>query len=169
MCRNWPNQFSVFKSIKSEKFQLNSNNMEVPKLIFIDMELNSTPMKMSHAAVSISVIGFTIALLHMIFSSYFNWKPKTPISSTKWNVSETHLNSSIPYDNNRLTIQHLVPTKRSNIRLKSCSIFCKILFFFFYLGFLLRAFTNHRTPEEGGGHFINSSPQLPPASQTLRH
>ena len=33
-------------------------------------------------------------------------------------------------------------------------------FFFFlfsYLGFLLRTFTNHRTAEEGGGHFFNSS------------
>ena len=40
-------------------------------------------------------------------------------------------------------------------------------FFFFYLGFLSRPFTNHRTAGEGGGHFFNSSPALPPASQTL--
>ena len=39
--------------------------------------------------------------------------------------------------------------------------------FFFYLGFLSRKFTNHRTAGEGGGHFFNSSPPLPPASQTL--
>ena len=45
----------------------------------------------------------------------------------------------------------------------------KLLFFFFYLGFLLRTFTNHRTAEEGGGHFFNSSLPLPTASQTLRH
>ena len=42
-------------------------------------------------------------------------------------------------------------------------------YFFFYVGFLSRTFTNHRTAGEGGGHFINSSLPLPPASQTLRH
>ena len=41
--------------------------------------------------------------------------------------------------------------------------------FFFYLGFLLRTFTNHRTAEEGGGHLLNSSLPLTPASQALRH
>ena len=41
--------------------------------------------------------------------------------------------------------------------------------FFFYLGFLSRTFTNHRTAGEGGGHFSNSSLPLPPASQALRH
>ena len=41
--------------------------------------------------------------------------------------------------------------------------------FFFYLGFLLRPFMNHRTAREGGGHFFNSSLPLPPASQTLRY
>ena len=41
--------------------------------------------------------------------------------------------------------------------------------FFFYVGFLSRAFSNHRTAKKGGGYFINSSLTLPPASQTLRH
>ena len=36
--------------------------------------------------------------------------------------------------------------------------------FFFYLGFLSRTFTNHRTAGEGGGHFFNSSLPLSPAS-----
>ena len=44
-----------------------------------------------------------------------------------------------------------------------------LLFFLFYLGFLSRTFTNHRTAGEGGGHFFNSSLPLPPALQTLRH
>ena len=44
---------------------------------------------------------------------------------------------------------------------------CKM--FFFYLGFLSRTFSNHRTAGEGRGHFFNSLPQLPPTSQTLRH
>ena len=44
-----------------------------------------------------------------------------------------------------------------------------VVVFFFYLGFLLRTFTNHRTAEEGGGHFFNSSLPLPLASQTRRH
>ena len=39
----------------------------------------------------------------------------------------------------------------------------------FCLAFLSRTFTNHRTTGEGGGHFINSSLPLPPASQTLKH
>ena len=43
------------------------------------------------------------------------------------------------------------------------------ILFFFYLGFLSRTFTNHRTTGEGGGHFFNSSLPLPPASQTFRH
>ena len=41
--------------------------------------------------------------------------------------------------------------------------------FFFYVGFLSRRFTNHRTAGDGGGHSINSSLPLPPALQTLRH
>ena len=40
---------------------------------------------------------------------------------------------------------------------------------FFCLRFLSRAFTNHRTAGEGGGHSFNSSIPLPLASQTLRH
>ena len=40
---------------------------------------------------------------------------------------------------------------------------------FFYLGFLSRPFTNQRTAWEGERHFFNSSQQLPPTSQTLRH
>ena len=40
--------------------------------------------------------------------------------------------------------------------------------FFFYLGFVSRTFTNHRTAREGGGYSINSSLPLPPASQALR-
>ena len=42
-------------------------------------------------------------------------------------------------------------------------------FFFFYLDFLSRTFTNHRTSGEVGGHFIHSSLPLPPASKALRH
>ena len=41
--------------------------------------------------------------------------------------------------------------------------------FFFYLGFLSRTFTIHRTAGEGGGYLFNSSLPLPPASRTLRH
>ena len=62
--------------------------------------------------------------------------------------------------------------------LKSFAIYCKQVFFceyckifkntvFFCLGFLSRPFTNYRTTGEGGGHFINSSLPLPPASQVL--
>ena len=40
---------------------------------------------------------------------------------------------------------------------------------FFYLGFLLRPFTNQRTTGEAGGHFFNSSLPLPSASLALRH
>ena len=37
-------------------------------------------------------------------------------------------------------------------------------FFFFYLGFLSRLFTNYRTAREWRGHFFNSSIPLSPAS-----
>ena len=42
------------------------------------------------------------------------------------------------------------------------------IYIFFYLGFLSRTFTNHRTAGEGGGHLFISSLPLPPASQVLR-
>ena len=42
-----------------------------------------------------------------------------------------------------------------------------MLTFFFYVGNLWRAFTNHRTAGEGGGHFINFSLPLTSASQIL--
>ena len=45
----------------------------------------------------------------------------------------------------------------------------KLRLFFFYVGFLSRTLTNQRAAGEGGGHFINSSLPLPPASQTLKH
>ena len=39
----------------------------------------------------------------------------------------------------------------------------------YYLDFLSRSFTIHRTAGKGGGYFFNSSLPLPPASQTPRH
>ena len=39
----------------------------------------------------------------------------------------------------------------------------------YYLDFLSRSFTIHRTSAKGGGYFFNSSLPLPPASQTPRH
>ena len=41
--------------------------------------------------------------------------------------------------------------------------------FFFYMGFLSRPCTSHRTAGEEGGHFYNSSLPLPPALQRFRH
>ena len=41
--------------------------------------------------------------------------------------------------------------------------------FFFYICFLSRAFTIHRTAGEGGGYLFNFSLPLPPALRTLRH
>ena len=41
--------------------------------------------------------------------------------------------------------------------------------FFFYLDFPSQQFKNHGISGKGGGHFFNSSLQLLPASQTLRH
>ena len=60
------------------------------------------------------------------------------------------------------------------IKLKFCEILRtpslkNIFLFFFYLAFLSRIFTNHWTAGEGGGHFLNSSLPLSPASQILRH
>ena len=49
------------------------------------------------------------------------------------------------------------------------TIYFFMLIFFFYLGFLLRTFTNHQTTGEGGGHDFNSSLPLPPTSETIRH
>ena len=38
----------------------------------------------------------------------------------------------------------------------------------FFLGFAWQTVTDHRTAMEAGGHSINSSLALPPASQALR-
>ena len=65
-------------------------------------------------------------------------------------------------------IEHLSTTV-SKLKDTTKAYFCCRYTFFFYGGFLSRTFTNHRTSGEGGGHFINSSLPLPPASQTLRH
>ena len=44
-----------------------------------------------------------------------------------------------------------------------------IYIFFFYLGFLSRTFTNHKTAGDRGEYFFNSSTPLPPTSQALRY
>ena len=46
-------------------------------------------------------------------------------------------------------------------------VFKHNLLFFFYLAFLSRIFTIHRTPGEGGGYLFISFLPIPPASQTL--
>ena len=52
-------------------------------------------------------------------------------------------------------------------------LFCLCLeagsLFFFYLDFLSRTFTIHKTVEERGDYFLNSFLSLPPTSHTLRH
>ena len=56
----------------------------------------------------------------------------------------------------------------SNVLLMFCCfLFFAFVFLFFYQGFLSWPFTIHRTAGEMGGHFFNSSPPLPPVSQTL--
>ena len=44
-----------------------------------------------------------------------------------------------------------------------------LVFVFFYLAFVLRMFTIHKTVVEWGGYLLISFLPLPPASQTLRH
>ena len=67
-------------------------------------------------------------------------------------------------------------TKSSSFLLFDCFLFLKtevflfcFVLFLFYLGFLSRTFTNHRTAGEGGGHFFSSSLPLPSTSRVLRH
>ena len=60
-------------------------------------------------------------------------------------------------------IKNVKDLQRANNNVK------KNLFFFFYLGFLLRTFTIHGTAGKGGGYLFNFSLPLPPASQTFRH
>ena len=58
------------------------------------------------------------------------------------------------------------------VRSKLLFLFCcffLFLFIYFYLGFLSRTVTIHRTAGEGGGYFFESSLPLSPASQILRH
>ena len=59
---------------------------------------------------------------------------------------------------------HVSKYLHSNIYLLS---FFLSFFIFFYLGFLSRTFTIHSAAGEGGGHFLNSSLPLPPASRAL--
>ena len=69
--------------------------------------------------------------------------------------------------NPRLLLITLHSHSEKEIRQKSN--FSDSTFFFFYLGFLSRPFTNHKTPGEAVGHFFNFSLPLQPASQTLRY
>ena len=66
-----------------------------------------------------------------------------------------------------LTLGRDYRTKRFDLILSTKNFSLTLLtkcrhIFFFYLGFLLRTFTNHRAAEEGGGYFFNSSLPLPP-------
>ena len=65
----------------------------------------------------------------------------------------------------------IFPFKKAGLSSKIVLNYKIVAFFylFFYVGFLLRTFTNHRTAREGGRHLINSSLPFPPASRTLRH
>ena len=49
-----------------------------------------------------------------------------------------------------------------------CIMYTYVYIYIFYVGFLSRTFTIHRTTGEGGGYPFNSSLPFPPASQTLR-
>ena len=66
---------------------------------------------------------------------------------------------------------HLFPLKsQENYRIYDNLRPIEINYFvFFYLGFLSRTFTIHRTAREWRGCFFKSSLPLPPASQALRH
>ena len=59
-------------------------------------------------------------------------------------------------------------SRREDVRKKHLLSATTLHCFFFCLGFLSWTFMNHRIASEGGGHFINSSLPLPPASQTLK-
>ena len=56
-------------------------------------------------------------------------------------------------------------SKEEVVRRYKCSNFL----FLFYLGFLSRTFTIHRTAGGAGGYLFNSSLPHPPTSRTLRH
>ena len=96
------------------------------------------------------------------------------VLSTSWSIFSSHLYQQT----DRLT-EIFSPSRNLHAASQQTVVFMAIdspkvleqfvFFVFFYLGFLLRKCTNHRTAEEGGGHFFNSSLPLPPASQTLRH
>ena len=71
------------------------------------------------------------------------------------------------YFYSKLSIEHITDEDYAHTQ-KVFFVFC-FCFCFFLSGFSFTKFTNHRTAEEGGGYFFNSSLPLPPASQTLRH
>ena len=48
----------------------------------------------------------------------------------------------------------------------SLTFYSSVCVFFFFLGFLSRTFTFHRTAGKGEGYLFNSSVLLPPASRT---
>ena len=63
----------------------------------------------------------------------------------------------------------IISSSDNNKTSDSCIVYIVLSFFFFYVDFLSRTFTNHRPAGEGGGHFINSSLPLLPASRTITH
>ena len=66
----------------------------------------------------------------------------------------------------KISIWYSKTQKRSQKSIRSIAVG---LIFFFYLGFLSRTFTIHRTSGEGGAYLFDSSVTLPPALQTRRH
>ena len=121
---------------------------------------------------------------------YFNFETfskKWKRFSKKWStvfwlkalrLKTHHFHTKLPYQKPMLRqIDWWVkngPITKSGVLPVTILFFLKILFqfknlLFFYVNFLSQTFTNHRTPGEGGGHFINSSLPLPHASQTHRH
>ena len=78
----------------------------------------------------------------------------------------THMS---PVCHSCVIVCHPYVTRMYSYAIRMHSYAIRIFFFFFYLGFLSRAFTIHGTAGEGGGYLFNSSLPLPPASQALRH
>ena len=98
---------------------------------------------------------------HSLQSAVIDYISTTRFRNTLFQFSHTWSNFkklNIHTLNNTLYIRFL----------KTAMRYVYLFIHFFYVGFILRTFTNHRISGEGGGHFFNSSLPHPLPHRLLR-
>ena len=103
--------------------------------------------------------------LHQFFTSKM---PYWSVCRQNYGARKNASRKSVIFKNFRIHFNnHSVSNvlRKWSMSIKYRAMIC-VKYFFFFLGFLSRTFTIHRTAWKGGKNFLNSFLQYPPASQT---